>query len=276
MIIAALLATGLSVGIISTFFGVGGGVIAVPMLYLIFPKITPQIAISSSMGMIFINSIINVFNFTRLGQRPKFNLLINMGVGIITGVILGVNLTAYIDDIHLKLFFSLVLLLVSVKLAFFKGPAASNEAQWSPQVGLKNRGIEFLVAMCGGILAGLTGLGGGAIMVPLFISILRMPLKWIPVYSNFLMGCGALVGITNYMVLFENPSHLFNSLIDQFHIGMVNWGIVLMLSVGSLISSRAGVRLFQKTRPELAQKLFAALLFVIAIIIFFKSYSLLS
>ena len=248
MIIAALLATGLSVGIISTFFGVGGGVIAVPMLYLIFPKITPQIAISSSMGMIFINSIINVFNFTHLGQRPKFNLLINMGVGIITGVILGVNLTAYIDGIHLKLFFSLVLLLVSLKLAFIKSPKPSNDTNWNPQNGLKNRTIEFLVAMSGGVLAGLTGLGGGAIMVPLFISVLKMPLKWIPVYSNFLMGCGALVGITNYMILFEKPSFLFDSFIDQFQIGMVNWGIVLMLSAGSLASSRAGVRLFQKTR----------------------------
>ena len=50
MIILILLVTGLSIGILSAFFGVGGGIIAVPMIYTIFPKIAPQT--SSFFGLI--------------------------------------------------------------------------------------------------------------------------------------------------------------------------------------------------------------------------------
>ena len=99
-----LILTGLGVGIISTFFGVGGGIIAIPALYMLFPKITPQIAISSCMGMIFINSMINVRSFIKIGKKPNLKVIPAMGSGIFTGVVIGIKATTYLNPVQLKIF----------------------------------------------------------------------------------------------------------------------------------------------------------------------------
>ena len=227
-----LILTGLSVGLVSTFFGVGGGIIAIPALYMLFPKITPQIAISSCMGMIFINSMINVRSFIKIGKKPNLKVIPTMGPGILTGVIIGIKTTTYLNPVQLKVFFAGLLYFVAGRLLFSKKLQAPGDS-WTPGDEKLDRIKEFFVAMVGGIVAGLTGLGGGAIMIPLFITMLKIPLKLIPLYSNLVMGFGAFVGVLNYGLLFDKPIFKFNSLIDQGQLGMLNWIIVLILALGS-------------------------------------------
>ena len=58
---------GLAVGVISALFGVGGGVIAVPALVLLYPEVPQTSIIGVSLGMIFFNSLINSNNFYKKG-----------------------------------------------------------------------------------------------------------------------------------------------------------------------------------------------------------------
>ena len=268
-----LILTGLSVGIISTFFGVGGGIIAIPALYMLFPKIAPQIAISSCMGMIFINSMINVRSFIKIGKKPNLKVIPTMGPGIFTGVIIGIKATTYLNPAQLKIFFAGLLYFVAGRLLFSKKLQAPGDA-WSPGNQKSDRLKEFFVAMVGGIVAGLTGLGGGAIMIPLFITMLKIPLKLIPVYSNLVMGFGALVGVLNYGFFFEKPGFRFNNLIDHGEIGMLNWIIVVILAFGSFFTSKLGAKLSQKVPEKSSRQLFATLLVVIGAKIFYQTLSI--
>ena len=268
-----LVLTGLGVGIISTFFGVGGGIIAIPALYTLFPKITPQIAISSCMGMIFFNSMINVRSFVKIGRKPNYKVVPAMSSGMFLGVLIGIKTTTYLNPIQLKIFFAGLLYFVAARLLFTEKAEAPGDT-WSPGAQLSDRVKEFFVAMLGGLIAGMTGLGGGAIMVPLFITILKMPLKLVPLYSNLVMGFGAFVGVINYSLFFDRPSFKFENIIDQGQIGMLNLVIVVTLVIGSFFTSKLGAILSQKVPERIAKQLFATLLVITGGKIFYQTLSI--
>ena len=268
-----LILTGLAVGIISTFFGVGGGIIAIPALYLLFPEITPQIAISSCMGMIFCNSIVNVRSFIKIGKKPNYKVIPSMGSGIFLGVLIGIKTTTYLNPIQLKIFFAGLLYFVAGRLLFSKKLRLPGD-QWTPGKLNKDRLKEFIIAMIGGIIAGLTGLGGGAIMVPLFITILKIPLKLVPLYSNLVMGFGAFVGVINYGFFFERPEFKFGNIIDNGQLGMANLIIILCLVIGSSITSKLGAKLSQKVPEKIARQAFATLLVIIGGKIFYQTLAI--
>ena len=268
-----LIITGLGVGIISTFFGVGGGIIAIPALYMLFPEITPQIAISSCMGMIFINSMINVRSFIKIGKKPNLKVVPAMGSGIFTGVIVGIKATTYLNPVQLKIFFAALLYFVAGRLLFSKKLRAPGDT-WTPGKNPTDRAKEFFVAMVGGVVAGLTGLGGGAIMIPLFITMLGIPLKLIPLYSNLVMGFGAFVGVMNYSLFFENPAFKFGNLIDKGQIGMLNTVLVICLAGGSFLTSKLGAKLSQRVAEKKSRRLFATLLVIIGGKIFYQTLSI--
>ena len=82
--ISILLLAGVAVGVISAFFGVGGGVLIMPVLYSEFSFLPAQVAIASSLGLICLNSATNVFNFWRAGKKVdiKFSLFIVVFMGM--------------------------------------------------------------------------------------------------------------------------------------------------------------------------------------------------
>ena len=123
----SLIFTGLGVGLISTIFGVGGGVIAIPVLYELFPNIDPKIVISSSMGMIFINSLINTRNFIKKGIIVPRDRIISMLPGVLIGVLLGIYFTGQVSSRTLKLIFASVTLATCLRMLFIK-----NNTEQSP------------------------------------------------------------------------------------------------------------------------------------------------
>ena len=56
----------------------------------------------------------------------------------------------------------------------------------------------FVVCLLGGLVSGMTGLGGGAVMVPLFISVLKIPLNRVSAYSNIAMGAATFFGVIKF------------------------------------------------------------------------------
>ena len=63
MDIIYLIITGMFVGLMSSFFGVGGGSLMMPILFMLYPDIPAQAIIPSSLGVIFLNSLINNYHF---------------------------------------------------------------------------------------------------------------------------------------------------------------------------------------------------------------------
>lgn len=272
MLFVLLVITGLAVGLLSSFFGVGGGIVTVPMLYTVFPNIPPQTVIGCSLGIICLNSIINTRNFILVGKKPDTKTSLIMGVFMIFGVVIGGKLTMTLEPKMIKQIFAFFLVAVAFKSLFAK-IKSSNQLNWKPSHTFSFIIKTALLCLVGGVISGLTGLGGGAILVPLFMTVLHIPSRFIPAYSNVAMGLGTFAGTITYMVAKPDINIFENTLFSSFQVGYVNFGIIFLVFIGSFFTSKLGVGLTDKISPKTSKNLFGILLLVIASKIFYSLYS---
>ena len=101
-------------GIISSLFGVGGGIIFVPIMVLIF-QMTMTKAAPTSQLILFITSLIGLFTHILLGKPDYFNGL-SIAAGAFIGGQIGAALSTHIREKILQILLSVFLIAVAVKL----------------------------------------------------------------------------------------------------------------------------------------------------------------
>jgi len=112
---ALLIAIGLAAGFFSGLFGVGGGVVIVPLL-IAFASYQPKTAMATSLAAILFTAIAAALSHASAGNVAwKEGALI--GLPAVFGAIVGAALQQRIDTQRLVLLFSLFLACVAVRLA---------------------------------------------------------------------------------------------------------------------------------------------------------------
>ena len=153
---------GLLAGLISGGFGVGGGIIIVPGLVLLL-HFTQRLSHGTSLLAIMPIAAAGVIGF---GIHGSINLgyALFLGVGSILGAVLGTKLLSSISNMWLARIFSVILLVTAIWL-FVDVPMNSEELALTPATAIL---LIALGVLTGGI-AGLLGVGGGIILVPVLI-----------------------------------------------------------------------------------------------------------
>ena len=100
-------------GIVSSFFGVGGGIIFVPILLMIM-QMNMINASPTSQFIILISSIVGVISHSIL-QHPAYDYVIPLMLGSVLGAQIGVRLFNVINERFLRIIFGIVLISVAVK-----------------------------------------------------------------------------------------------------------------------------------------------------------------
>jgi len=156
------IAIGLLAGLISGSFGVGGGIIIVPGLVLLL-HFTQRLSHGTSLLAIMPIAAAGVIGF---GFHDSINLgyAFFLGIGSIVGAVLGTKLLSSISNVWLARFFSVLLLITAIWL-FVDIPVNSEELALTPATAIL---LIALGVLAGGI-AGLLGVGGGIILVPVLI-----------------------------------------------------------------------------------------------------------
>ena len=109
-----LVAIGLAVGVFSALFGVGGGIIAVPLLIL-FVHFGEREATATSLGVIAITALAGVVVFGLRGEvQPEYAALV--GVPATAGALLGTSLQQRITTATIAYGFAALLVVVGVWL----------------------------------------------------------------------------------------------------------------------------------------------------------------
>ncbi|RLA60381.1 MAG: hypothetical protein DRQ89_12905, partial [Epsilonproteobacteria bacterium] len=172
-----LIIIGNLVGLASSFFGIGGGVIIIPALYSLYGQLPPTTVIGCSLGVIFLSSFLNTYNFVKSGLVISKNLFLLMSLNMAIGVLTGATLSYHLPGATIKTIFGVILIMVAIKTIVFKYPALPDEQAlgMTKSVMIKSS----LTTLFGGLVAGITGLGGGAVMVPLFLLFLKIPFYWV-------------------------------------------------------------------------------------------------
>ena len=153
---------GACAGFLSGLFGVGGGIVIVPLLVLLL-GFTQKLSAGTSLAAILPTSLVGVISYASAGT---VNWILGgiLAVGAIAGAQLGTLLLQRLPQRTIRWAFIAFMVVVIISL-FIVVPAREATLAYTPLV----IGGLVLTGLIVGILAGILGIGGGVIVVPVLM-----------------------------------------------------------------------------------------------------------
>ena len=186
---AAIAASGVVSGLFAGVFGIGGGAVLVPVFYQAFgllgvdEVVRMHVSVGSSLAIIIPTSI-RSFNAHRARGAVDMELLRDFLIPVPIGVILAAIAAAYITSEGLRIIFSVITVLVGLKLLF-------NRESW--RIGTKIPGNPWraVIGVVIGFFSTLMGIGGG-VMNNTFMTLYGRPMHQAVATSS---GVGVMIAI---------------------------------------------------------------------------------
>ncbi|WP_017443784.1 sulfite exporter TauE/SafE family protein [Gayadomonas joobiniege] len=261
-IFAGLAATGVFAGILAGLFGVGGGIVIVPVLYFLLqqfnvsPESAMQIATATSLATIIPTSVSSIRAHQKKGNIHGA-LLKLWGPIIILFAVLGSFAASQISGHSLTLMFAVIALLVSLNMLFRSGaPALFNQ--------LPGRFLQRIMAAAVGGLSVMIGIGGGTIGVPLLTSFNVAAHKAVGTAAVF----GLLIAVPGTLVMLLTG-------IAPADAPFGNWGLIslpafLILMPLTILFAPIGANIGSRLNSAQLKKGFAVLLVITGIRMIFE------
>ncbi len=269
-----MLALGGAVGFLSGMFGVGGGFLMTPML--IFAGVPSAVAVATGANPLIASSITGT-----IAQYRRKNVDIKLGLYLLAGgaagALLGVQIVKLLReagqfDLAVSLLY-VVFMSVVGGLMFVESLRSIRKARlgkampmrrashrtWIHVLPFKTRfklsklyisaipplGLGVLV----GLLSGIMGVGGGFIMVPILIYVLRVP-------TNL------AIGTSLFQVIFVSA---ITTVLQAVWNQTVDIALAVMLMVGGVLGAQAGAAAGQRLRAEQLRLLLAILVLAVGL-----------
>ena len=238
---AVLALVGVIGGVLSGAFGVGGGIIMVPLL-LTFAGMDQRRAAATSLVAIIPTAIAGGAGYLVRGE-VDIPVAVLVAVGGVAGSYVGARLLRRIPLVWLRWLFVALLVAVAVRMVLI-APVRGAEVDLDGVVGLALVATGLVM----GIASGLFGIGGGVFLVPMLIAV---------------FGAGDLVAKgTSLLVML--PTAAMGTL-TNVRGGLVDLRAGAVVGVAATLASFVGVALAFALTPRLSGGLFAALLLVSAL-----------
>ncbi|HZD59480.1 MAG TPA: sulfite exporter TauE/SafE family protein [Anaerolineae bacterium] len=272
-----ILGIGLSIGLLSGLFGVGGGFIITPVLMML--GIPPTVAAASGANQMVAASASGTYTHWKMGN-VDFKMGIYLLVGSFTGGFLGVYAIAALKamgnaDFIIKLTYVLIPLTVgsymvmeslqSIKRARLgngENEVPKKESRFKKflkslpfQTNFEKSGVRhsvllpIIIGILVGILAAIMGVGGGFIMVPIMLYLLDMPIL-------------VVVGTSLFQILFLVSEVTF---LSAYANHTVDFTLALIMLIGSSVGAQLGSVMSKKMDAERIKILLALLILGIGV-----------
>jgi len=259
---ALLFAGALAAGLLGSLTGLGGGVVLIPLLTLVF-KVNIQYAIGTSLISVIATSSGAAAAYVREGIT---NIRLGMFLELATtlGAVGGALLATQLSTSFIAILFG-VILIISAIISFSKladpvstgnGSVLSrylrlNSSFPTPEGErpylVKNVVGGFLMMNVAGLISGLLGIGSGALKVIAMDNIMRIPFKVSTTTSNFMIGVTAAASVGVYLKR-----------------GYIDPGLSMPVMLGVLLGAFIGSRLLTKAKTASLKILFALVILVLA------------
>jgi uncharacterized membrane protein YfcA len=191
--VLVLVGVGLVAGLLGGLLGIGGGIVNVPAIALLLGR-DIHLAQAASMNVTIFVAIPASIRHWKLGAIRTEAVVRIVPFGVV-GILLGVTASIWIPNAWLGLIFGLFLVYVFGmnlrRLLHRHGPRGDGDEGAEPCCTVRRCGV---VGSLAGFGAGMLGVGGGLITVPLTQLICRMPLRQCIATSSTVMVFTALVG----------------------------------------------------------------------------------
>ncbi len=213
-----LILLGVFVGVLSGFFGIGGGTVSVPIL--LYMGFGIKEAIGISVMQMLVGSFV-AFLIHRKKQTYDTCEMKYFGFGGIFGAIIGGYLVKELNSSLLEWFFLSLVVFTLVRL-FMSNPAPTHGE-------IVSRPLYVLIGSGIGVFSGMLGVGGSILMTPILVSFLGFSLKK-----------ASAVGL--FYVMFTSVSSF--ATLSSF--GMINFKAGALMALGSLAGIWMGIWLMHK------------------------------
>lgn len=255
--LALLFLIGACSGLLAGLFGVGGGVILVPALVVLFGMLgigggwVTHLAVGTSLATIIGTGAISTLSHHRRAA-VRWELVTRLAPGIVLGAWLGALCAGVLPEPWLKRLFALFL--ASIGLHMLLSRARRSGAHPLPgRAGLWSMGGLI------GALSALVGIGGGSLTVP-FLHRHGVELRAAVGTSA---ACGlpiALAGALGFAVAGWGRTEL-----PPWSSGFIVWPAVLVMLLGSMPMAPLGAKLAHQLPVALLRRLFGGLLVMMAL-----------
>jgi uncharacterized protein len=250
IIILTILCLGLVVGTLVGLLGIGGGVVLVPaMVYLL--HFDQHLAQGTSLFILLPPIGLGALRGYWKNGQVDLRSGINCAIGFLLGGYVGGRIAVPMPSVYLKGIFGFFLMLSAALLWAKTGRPATAQEQKPEQrhesIG-RTLGI-FLIAVFSGVAAGMVGIGGGVLLVPLL---------------GLLFGFSQHRAQGTSLVALIPPTGLL-AFLTYANAGYVSWKTGFLLIPGVFLGGILGAKLARRLNPKAMRKLFAALMFLLGI-----------
>jgi len=232
-----LILLGISVGVLSGFFGIGGGTILIPLL-LLFGYET-KIAIGIAIVQMVFSSIYGSYLNNKKGTLD-INMVLIIGIGGFLGALLSGNLASLFNDKTLEIIFLCFAIFALLRL-FFKTKEHCTEKSVS-------KSILFMIGLALGSTSMTIGVGGSIVLVPILVGFLHVPLK-------------KAISAGLFFVIFSSTSGLISHSLK----GHIDFEVGITIGLASLVGVYIGIHLKDKVNSTLQKKLLVGFYMLVVI-----------
>jgi uncharacterized membrane protein YfcA len=252
--IFALLGTGVLVGFASGLLGVGGCFIMIPVQFWVYTAmgiptdIAIRVAFATNLIVVLPTAMSGAWGHHRKGAVWWKAALILGGCGLI-GAYGGATAAVHISGSVLKIAFGAAILLGSIRMLTAKPSKVTEEPKDSPLLWVAY-GLPL------GIVTGLIGIGGGVLMVPVMVLMLRFKMHQAVGTSTAMMILTSLGGLIGYIV-----NGMGVAGIPSPHLGYVHIWSWLALAATSIAMAQVGAMTAHRLPARQLRWIFIAVMF---------------
>lgn len=240
---------GLVSGILAGLLGIGGGTVLVPLLVTV--RYTPVEAVATSSLAILITSISGSVQNWRMGYLD-WQRVILLGLPAVLTAQIGVYVASQILPYLLLLGFG-ILLLINIYLVNLRKRLSTGE---TPETQFNPLLARIFTGGAAGILAGLFGVGGGVIMVPLQMLLLKEQIK---------VAIQTSLGVIVITAISACIGHTLKGNV------VVISGV--LLGIGGLIGAQFSTRVLPSLPDRIVSLVFRLFLSILSVYIFWQAWN---
>ena len=254
--------TAIPAGFVAGLFGIGGGLITIPVLYYIFGLLgidqlyIMHLAVGTSFAIIIPTSAVSVLTHHKY-KAVDFNIVKNYGLFVILGVIIGTIFAASLKTKSLVLFFAVIIFLLGVYLILIK------EKEETILVEMKLH-LKIIFGFIVGFISSMMGIAGAIMNVPI--------LKYFGYSINKAIGSSAAIGFL--IALFGAVGFLIsgNYLKTELpmSVGFINIPAFLIFIPLTTLMARLGAKTVHKIDKKKVSKFFGIFLLIVSIRFFYE------
>ncbi|MFC5461484.1 sulfite exporter TauE/SafE family protein [Massilia niabensis] len=262
LLILALLAMGAFGGFAAGLLGIGGGMVLVPFITMIFTargvpdELVVHMAIATSLGTIMFTSLSSMRAHHKHGAI-LWHVVKMLAPGIVVGSMIGPWIGKQMNSSALAFFFGIFVAFSATQMLINKKPAAARELPAAPGM--------FATGGLIGILSGLVGAGGGFISVPF--------MTWCNVRIHNAVATSAALGfpialagtLANIFYGWDEPG------LPEYSLGFIYVPALLIIVAASVTLAPLGARTAHRMPVRRLQQVFAVILYALAAYMFWKS-----